>query len=198
MLNTAGLPMPAEPLLLTAGALIGAGKMDLLTTLFVSIIGAVTGDTFSYYIGRWGGRKLIDLYNDCSLCPALAKDRIEIFYKKFGFIAMPVARFILGVRLLSSPLAGALRISYLKFLLIDTIGAAVWTGSYLIAGLVMSNGIIDLIIGVTEKIRHGVAIVFILIVSAYVLFRLYGRWRSGRPDISGFIARLRSTLGRDR
>lgn len=116
MLDNAGLPVPGEIFIVMAGALAGTGKMDFMAASFTAIAGAVIGDSMSYYVGRRGGKRLIDLYCNYSICTSRCSEKVELFYAKFGAITIPVARFIPGVRALSAPAAGVARISYIKFL----------------------------------------------------------------------------------
>ncbi|MBI5238338.1 MAG: DedA family protein [Deltaproteobacteria bacterium] len=196
MLDNAGLPIPGELFLLLAGALTGIGKMDFTTSVLVAVTGAVIGDSFAYYIGRWGGKRLINLYLNCSLCTCDCTNKLESLFKKFGNISIPLARFVMGVRVVSSPVAGALRMAYLKFLLLDLLGAAIWSLVYLAAGFILKSGILDLL-PVIEKIRHRVFLVFFLLIFVYMIFKLYRRARLGKPDLRSIIHGLRASKKRD-
>src|SRR4051794_41756013 len=54
--ESAGIPVPGETALLTAGVLAGAGHLALPLVVAVAIAAAVTGDTLGYWLGRRGGR----------------------------------------------------------------------------------------------------------------------------------------------
>lgn len=191
MLDNAGFPVPGEIFLLMAGAVIGTAEMDFIKAALVAITGAVMGGSASYYIGKWGGKRLIDLYCDYTLCTRKCSSRTETFYNRFGNFTIPVARFIMGVRVLSAPLAGAAKIAYSKFLILDAVGATVWTISFLFVGLVFADEILN-VIALFEKIRHGFALIILSIITAFILFKLYRRRLLGAPDLRRTIQRLRS------
>lgn len=192
MLDNAGLPIPGELFLLMAGALAATGT-DLAPSLLVAVAGAVIGDSLAYLIGRWGGRKLIDTYINCTLCTCKCADRAESFFKRFGYVTIPMARFVFGVRTLSAPLTGALRFGYMKFLALDLVGAALWAAVFLLLGFAFKDGILDLL-PVFERIRYGFVVFVLSAIVAIVGFKLIRRRILGKPDLNGAIQRLRSIL----
>lgn len=189
MLDNAGLPIPGELFLLLAGSLAASG-MDLAPSLIAAVAGAVIGDSLAYLIGRWGGRKLIDTYINCTLCTCNCADRAESFFKRFGYVTIPMARFVFGVRILSAPLTGALRVGYTKFLALDLVGAALWAATFLLLGFIFKKAILDLI-PVFEKIRYGLVVFVLSAIAAIVVFKLIRRRILGKPDLNGTIQRLR-------
>jgi len=188
MLDNAGLPVPGELFLLLAGALAATG-MDLAPSLLVAVAGAVIGDSLAYLIGRWGGRRLIDTYINCTLCTCNYTDRAESFFKRFGHITIPMARFVFGVRTLSAPLTGALRFGYMRFLALDLVGAALWAAAFLLLGFTFKEGILDLL-PVFERIRNGLVVLVLSTIAAIVVFKLIRRRIIGRPDFNGTVKRL--------
>jgi len=190
LLDNAGLPIPGELFLLLAGAFAGAGGMDLSTSILVAIAGAVTGDSLAYFIGRLGGRRLIDLYINCTLCTCNCADRAEAFFKRFGYITIPMARFVVGVRTLSSPLAGALRIGYIRFLTLDFIGSAAWTIIFIFLGYIFRDSILDLI-PLLERVKNGFFIFFLFLIAIFITIKLIRRRVIGRPDFQKLIQSLR-------
>lgn len=192
MLDNAGLPVPGELFLLLAGSLAASG-MDLAPSLLTAVAGAVIGDSLAYLIGRWGGRRLIDTYINCTLCTCNCADKAESFFKRFGYVTIPMARFVFGVRTLSAPLTGALRVGYIKFLALDLVGAALWAATFLLLGFIFRETILDLL-PFFEKIRYGFVVFVLSAIAAIVVFKLIRRRISGKPDLSGTIQRLRFML----
>ena len=190
LLDNAGLPVPGELFLLLAGALAGSGAMDLTTSILVAIAGAVTGDSLAYLVGRLGGRRLIDRYINCTLCTCNCADRAESFFKRFGYITIPVARFVVGVRVLSSPVAGALRIRYLKFLMLNIVGATAWAGIFILIGFIFRDNILDLI-PFMERVENGFIIFFLFLIAVYIIIKLIRRRIIGKADFKRLIERLR-------
>jgi len=61
-----GLPLPAVPVLLSAGALAGAGKMDLAGAIILSVMACMVGDLIWCELGRCGRRSTVLLYCPCA------------------------------------------------------------------------------------------------------------------------------------
>ncbi|MBI5097008.1 MAG: DedA family protein [Nitrospirae bacterium] len=195
MLDNVGLPIPGEIFVVMAGAFAGTGKMDFVTAALAAITGSVIGDNLSYYVGRWGGKRLIDIYCNYTLCTSRCSERVEVFYARFGVITIPVARFIMGVRTLAAPMAGAVRIAHVKFLILDAIGATAWTIIFLFTGVIFKNGLLDLML-LFEKIRYGFIVGLLFIIAAFVIFKLLRRRLLGRPDLQRLIQRFRRRSSR--
>lgn len=190
LLDNAGLPVPGELFLLLAGALAGNGGMDLTASILTAIAGAVTGDSLAYLVGRLGGRRLIDMYINCTLCTCNCADRAETFFKRFGHITIPIARFVVGVRTLSSPMAGALRIGYMRFLALDAIGAVAWSATFVFSGFFFRDNILDLL-PLLESVKNGVIIFFAFVIAAFIAVKLVRRRVIGKPDFYKIIRKLR-------
>lgn len=185
MANGAGLPVPGEIYLLLGGVAAGSGKFDFITAIPISVAGAVIGDSIAFYIGRSGGRRLLDLYCKYTLSTAKCSDRITFFYKRFGAGAIPLTRYIPGIRLLMAPMAGVSRITFSRFFILDVIGAASWIVIYLLIGYVFQEIIFD-IISILEKARYG-AILIAAAVIGIILFKILKRRFAGKPDIKNII-----------
>lgn len=191
MLDNVGIPIPGEIFLLTAGALTGNGALGFKMSAVVAVTGAVMGGSFSYYIGRWSGMRLINLYCRYTLCTSDCSKKSESFYTRFGVIAIPMARFIMGVRTLAAPLAGAVGITYIKFLILDTIGASIWAVTFLFIGFIFRNSIMGMM-PLFDKAREGFIIGILFVLIAFVSFKFIRRRLIGSPNLLKIIQRLRS------
>ena len=60
-LDQAGLPLPAIPVLLAAGVLVGMGEMSLTLVLLLVLLGSVPVDLFWYWLGRLRGARVLHL-----------------------------------------------------------------------------------------------------------------------------------------
>ncbi|HZD12166.1 MAG TPA: DedA family protein, partial [Candidatus Binatus sp.] len=106
-----GLPLPAVPILLVAGALAGAGKIDLTGVIVLSVIACMAGDLFWYELGRRRGRRALNLLCRVSLEPDSCVRRTENFFTRHGVGSLVLAKFIPGLSTLAPALAGLFRIS---------------------------------------------------------------------------------------
>ena len=125
-LEQVGLPIPAIPLLLAAGALVGAGKMSLLTALLVPVAASLPPDLAWYYLGRIKGGRVLGFLCRLSLEPDSCVRGTENLFQQQGPRALLLAKFIPGLSTVAPPLAGIVGMSQSAFLLYDTAGAVIW------------------------------------------------------------------------
>jgi membrane protein DedA with SNARE-associated domain/rhodanese-related sulfurtransferase len=134
-----GLPIPALPLLIAAGALVGAGKMSVLTALLVPIAASLPPDLAWYYLGRVKGGKVLGFLCRISLEPdSCVRDTENLFHRN-GPRALLLAKFIPGFSTVAPPLAGIVGMGAATFLFYDTVGALIWAGLCSGVGALFSN-----------------------------------------------------------
>ena len=131
--ESAGLPLPGETALLTAGVLAGAGHLSLPLVVAVAIAAAVTGDTLGYWLGRRGGRAVLTHRGPFAAVRAHALERGERFFDRHGAKTVFLGRFVPGVRVVAAVLAGAAAMPWPRFAIYNVSGAFVWAS--LVGGL---------------------------------------------------------------
>ena len=62
LLNTSGLPLPGEIVMLAAGALAGARNLPIWRVFLPTFLGSLVGDHISFLLGRKGGRRILEAY----------------------------------------------------------------------------------------------------------------------------------------
>src|ERR1051325_7818655 len=75
-----GVPLPAAPWLLAAGALAGTDKMNWFVVLGAAVFGSVLADLIWFYLGRHGGLRMLSLLCRISLEPDSCVRRTEGFF----------------------------------------------------------------------------------------------------------------------
>lgn len=131
-----GLPLPAAPVLLAAGALAASGTMSLGWALVFAVVASLIGDAFWFALGRLRGRSVLTLLCRLSLEPDSCVRRTEHTFSVHHTRALLFAKFVPGVSTVTPPLAALMRMSLPRFLIYDGAGAALWAGAYLALGLV--------------------------------------------------------------
>ena len=124
MLESFGLPLPGESLLIMAAILAGRGEISFSALLLSAWGGAVAGDNIGYLIGRILGHKLLQRYGRKM---GLKPDRLrqaEAIFARYGPIAVGFARFFNILRQLNGVVAGALEMHWLRFLVFNALGGA--------------------------------------------------------------------------
>ena len=129
-----GLPLPADPLFLLLGALIGNHQYSFFRCLSTSASAILIGDTLWYHLGRFRGQSVLGFLCKMSLEPDICVRKTESTFAKRGAAALLFSKFVPGIGLLSVTLAGISRIRFWRFLLADAAGAVLWAGSYLLLG----------------------------------------------------------------
>jgi membrane protein DedA with SNARE-associated domain/rhodanese-related sulfurtransferase len=169
-----GLPLPAVPVLLSAGALAGAGKMDLTGAIVLSVVACMVGDLIWYELGRRRGRRVLNLLCRISMEPDSCVRRTENFFTRHGVRSLVLAKFIPGLSTLAPALAGLFRISMQRFLLYNGLGAVLWTLAFIIPGYLLSDQIERLAEG-AGRLGLWLAFFFGAGIAAYLLYKFVHR-----------------------
>ena len=172
----AGLPLPAYPVLIVAGAYAAMGGSPVWQLVSVGIAAALVADTGWYAAGRNFGMRILSLLCRMSLSQDTCVRQTESIFQRFGPSSMLFAKFVPGFASVATALAGALRLNYLKFLLFDAGGAALWVGVAVTLGYVFSDAIEDVMKTLTSLGRYGVMIVVAGFV-AWIAFKWWSRYR---------------------
>ncbi len=121
-----GIPLPGETITIVGGFLAGIDELNYWWVLISAIAGAVVGDNFGYWIGRYGGWQLLvnvgRIFQISEHNLESAKER----YSRNAAQAVFFGRFVTLLRIFAGPLAGISQMPYGKFLLCNLGGATVW------------------------------------------------------------------------
>lgn len=167
MLESAGVPLPGETVLIAAGALIHRGILDPGDVLFFGILGAITGDQIGYWIGRRGGRPFVLRWGRYLLVTRERLARAEAFFARHGGRAVFFARFVAGLRIFGALVAGISRMPWGRFALYNALGGTVWATAAVSLGYFLWASI--------SLVEHWAGRASLLLVAALVLVLLL-RW----------------------
>src|SRR5688572_16531659 len=118
-----GLPFPATPFLLLAGALGGTGKLNSLSALGAAIAGSLLADLIWFYVGARAGKRAVNILCRISLEPDSCVRRTHDVLTRYGMPGLIAAKFIPGLSTLLPPLAGSSGVPLSRFLLFDAISS---------------------------------------------------------------------------
>jgi membrane protein DedA with SNARE-associated domain/rhodanese-related sulfurtransferase len=135
-LKRMGVPLPALPFLLVAGAQGADDGLYALEALAVATAAVVLADTAWFLAGRRYGRVMLGLMCRISISPETCIRRSEVGFARRGTITVLAAKFVPGVSGVTPPLAGALGMRTSSFMLLNLAGTVLWVGSALAVGLV--------------------------------------------------------------
>src|SRR5438094_9796865 len=171
-----GLPIPAMPLLLAAGALAGTGHLNFFAALFFAVLGALTSDSVWFQLGRRKGIKILQLLCKISLEPDSCVRRTEGIFSKQGARSLLIAKFIPGLSTVAPPLAGIFHMRARMFLLYDALGSAVWGLTILGTGFIFSEQI-ERIAERAAALGGGLAVLIIGCLAGYIAWKFLARQR---------------------
>src|SRR5438270_5841281 len=171
-----GVPIPAIPLLLAAGALSAVGKFNLLTGILATTVACLIADVSWFYLGRYRGNRVLGLLCRISLEPDSCVRRTQNVFTKYGLPGVLVAKFVPGMSTVAPPVAGMSGVNAGRFLFVDGIGSVLYGGCLLGLGYFFNHQI-DQILGAVGRIG-GSALSFL--VAVVVLFIAYKYWQRQR------------------
>ena len=169
-----GLPVPSIPVLLAAGALAGAGRMDFISALGTALLGALAADTIWYYLGRRRGLQVLQFICKISLKPDSCVRRTEGVFSKHGARSLLVAKFLPGLSTVAPPMAGIFHMKRRRFLLFDGLGTLLWAGTFMALGLLFTDQIED-IAEYMAKLGSWLLVLLAGALAAYIAWKFAAR-----------------------
>src|ERR1700674_3075421 len=176
LLERIGLPLPAMPTLIVAGAMGADGMTSAFAIFGVAFVAASIGDVIWYVAGRLYGHRVMKLLCRMSLSPDSCVRQTEFRFERWGRLTLVVAKFVPGLSTVARPLAGAMRVSWWSFLFLDGLGTALWAGAAIGAGLVFHAEINQLILGLQDLGTIAIAVIGVLL-AAYIAIKWWQRRR---------------------
>src|SRR5712692_4170701 len=132
-------PLAGEPILLGAGALAGVGRFSLWLAAALALAGTIAGDLVWYEIGRLGGHRVLTQLCRVTIEPDTCVRRGQDTFARRGASALLIAKFVPGLNSIGQPLAGALGMPRLRFIVFDVAGAILWVGLYFALGYALHD-----------------------------------------------------------
>ena len=130
--------LPGDSLLFVAGALAGAGLVDVHVLAISLIVAAVAGDSVNFSVGRWLGPRVFRL-EDSWFLNRRHLDRARSFYARHGGKTLVLARFVPIVRTYAPFVAGVGAMDYRRFVAYNVGGAVLWVGLLCYGGYLFGN-----------------------------------------------------------
>jgi membrane protein DedA with SNARE-associated domain len=132
--ESAGVPLPGETALIAAAILAARGHYSIVAVIAVAATAAIVGDNVGYWIGRIGGRRLLERWGPIKRYADRAIPPGERFFAKHGGKTVFIGRFVAVLRVTAAWLAGITHMPWWRFFLWNAAGGIVWaTGVSLLA-----------------------------------------------------------------
>jgi len=129
-----GIPLPATPIVLAAGALSAEGQISFPLALLVGVAASLAADSSWFLIGRRYGHHVLRILCKLSLEPTTCVRKTQDSFGRRRGITLMVAKFVPGLATLAPPVAGENGMGFASFLFFDGVGAALWIGILLALG----------------------------------------------------------------
>ena len=184
-LDNFGLPASGDVVLLAGGWFSNVGRATLPLVMLYGFAGALTSDNAVYWIGRIGGRTLIERVLKMRLLRFLINEnnlaRVEHYFESHGGKTVFVGRFAPGLRSMTPLFAGVSRMSYYRFLPYNLAAAAVWAVAYTLVGYVFGRYWSDLLT-VAKSFGYGILLLVILALVGLLIRRYRGTTKRREDD----------------
>lgn len=174
-LSGLGLPIPEEVVVVTAGFLSHDGEIFKWQYAYLACLGgALAGDIVVYSIGRYLGHGFFKRYPwFARLMHEEREAKMEQMIQKHGLKVFFVARFLVGVRVPLYLAAGVVRMSWPRFLLINSFCATTVVSLTFWLGYRYGNSVVETI----RNSQNGLTIIVLLVIVIGLTFYLLRRRR---------------------
>lgn len=162
MLESMGVPLPAETLLISAAIYCASTHhMDIRWVATAAVLGAIMGDNFGYLIGRIFGFPLLERHGaKLGLTPKrLTLGRF--MFKRHGGTIVLFGRFVAILRVFIALLAGANHMPWHLFLVFNALGGLFWAGGYAFGAYYLGHKVMQISgpVGITFGVLGAIGLV---------------------------------------
>ncbi len=171
-----GAPIPAFPTLMVAGGLARSGDLSLAPVFALAMLACVIADGIRFEAGRRFGHRVLKAICKVSLAPDSCVRQSETTFERWGVGALVVAKFVPGLNIVAPALAGAMRFGWARFTFYNGIGAALWAGTGIGAGLLLHEQI-DWLIGWIAQMSGYALVAIAMLLIVFIASRWWQRRR---------------------
>lgn len=175
LLSQLGLPLPAVPMLIVAGALIAEGTLQVIPLAAVVIVASLMGDVPWYFAGRRYGYGVLRTLCRVSIEPDTCVKQTENIFTRWGPPSLIVAKYIPGFSTVAPPLAGTMRLALPRFLAFSTAAALLWAAAPVAGGFFLSREV-EWLLARLEAMGTGALAVIGLVIASYVGIKAVERY----------------------
>lgn len=169
--------LPGDSLLFVAGIIAaqgGSGMPDIVTTCTVLTAAAVAGNASGYGLGATIAPRLFSRPDSRIFKPEYL-DRTHEFFERYGAPAIILARFVPIVRTFITAVAGAGRMGFGRFMVLSTIGGAIWATGVTLLGYSL---------GGVAFVRNNLEAMALLFVAVSMIPIFVEAWRGRRRSVA--------------
>ena len=176
LLDQIGLPVPAVPTLIVAGALAADGQMPLPALFLGCVLACLAADCGWYLIGERYGIRVLKTLCKISLEPDSCVSQTQTRFERWGVNSLVIAKFVPGLAIIAPPMAGALRIGWPRFVVLSTGAAILWVGLGLGLGILF-NAQIGRLLEQLSQIGSIAGLGLAILLVCYIAYKWWERRR---------------------
>lgn len=179
LLQQLGLPIPAVPTMIVAGALAADGRLSGGGAFAIAVAASVVADTVWLWAGRRYGYPVLRFLCRVSMSPDRCVQQTEGIFERWGFYSLVVSKFVPGFSTVAPPVAGALRMSLPRFLLAAVASAALWVGAAMGAGALFRREVEAVLAWMADNAALA-SVALLALFALYLAWKGVQRWRLAR------------------
>ena len=161
--------IPSEIVLAYGGYLVELQEINFFGALAAGTIGGVAAQLFIYWIGRYGGRPVLEKYGKYLLIQKKHIDYAEEWFKKYGSGVIFTARFVPVVRHAISIPAGISKMNLGRFIWLTTLAVIPWMAFFLYLGMLLGDQWVQIDEKASPYIREILLAALALMIIYFVL-----------------------------
>jgi len=177
-----GFPLPEDIPLIATGYLIWEGTMEWVPSLIVTMSGVLIGDSILFWIGKNAGKSLLKSNRIQTLFKPERIRRTKAYFRKYGAKIIFFARFVAGFRAVAFFMAGAMKVKYHRFILLDGLAALLSVPLWILLGYGFGHWFGDELTKIFKSMKEVKMGVTLLIVLALLVFsvQIYRKYRMAK------------------
>ena len=175
-LEQLGIPLPAFPWLLAAGALSATGKFSSLLGITITVVACTVADGFWFYLGRYRGNRVLSFLCRVSLEPDSCVRRTQDLFTRYGMRGLVLSKFVPGLSTVAPPLAGMAGVNAGRFFVFDALGSLLYGGCLIALGFLFHNQI-EQIAAAISGVGGSTLSLIAAVVVIYIAVKYWRRWR---------------------
>lgn len=175
LMTQAGVPVPAMPMLIIAGAFAGQGQIALVPLILISVAASLLGDTLWYFAGRRYGYRILRTLCRVAIEPDSCVKQTENIFERWGAPSLMLAKYVPGFSTVAPPLAGTMQLAFPQFAAYSTVGALLWAGLPIALGVVFHLQV-ELALSWLQSMGTGALVILAALVSIYVAVKMVERY----------------------
>lgn len=170
--------IPSEIVLAFGGYLVSQHEINFFGAVLFGTAGGVIAQIFVYWIGRYGGRPVLEKYGKYIFIQKKHIDHSEEWFNKYGTGVIFTARFIPIVRHAISVPAGISRMPLGKFTMLTTLAVIPWSALFVYLGMTLGDKWED-IDEVAAKYTNEIILVALALIIIYFVYKWYKSKKRG-------------------